>query len=710
MDHAVSDPYSRYSINASDNDIAAIINILYERKMTILFFFCLFVFLSLFYVTQAKKQYVASAKIMLTPADIGNKASTLQTLLSTGKLDIADLLSQVEIIKSPEIVRNLVIDKKLYNDVEFGGATRFLSLEEITIQRQRAIIDNIKNRLSVNPVLGTSIVEISFQSSNAKKASQVVNAIIDVYGQNEDSRAKVRAKTVSDWLAERLETLEKEVRDAEMSLERAREKNNLNLSQSEDSRLIRIELLTKELSIAQAEKAETGATLQEIITAKKGNLRVDAIPNVLGNKVIENFKFEEARLLKRKAVLEQKYGSKHPAMIAFRAEFNGFKSRLDYEIDTIFETLKSQASIAQKRIDALNSEISKYRASYQGDAEQRLEVRNLKTSADTARTLLNSFTKSYLESLQNLKLDKSPIRLISEATPPQTPIFPKKSLIIILSGVTGLFLGMFVALLMERMQSTLQFPEQIEKMISLPVYGVVPYVRFGKNTNAADYILQNPASPLSELMRTLFTTIQLRNPYHKSGGRTLTVTSTLSGEGKTTNAIWLATTAAQNGKKVLLMDADMRRPSVHKAYGIGNSKGLADYLSDRLTLDETIYRKHASGVHIMTSKAIPTHALTLLNSERMETLLRRLQDAYDLIIIDVPTALVFSDSLVMAKMSDKTLYVVESKKTKRDDLQHSVKQFTDMGYKDLCFVMNKVEDRKLSRFMKKAVSYNSKNV
>jgi succinoglycan biosynthesis transport protein ExoP len=710
MNNETSNSFSRYSIETGNNDIAAVLNILYERKYIILLFFLLGFFLSYLYVFQAKEQYSASAKIMLSQTNTASRTgSALQTLLSTGKLDIADLLSQIEVIKSPEILAELIKDQKLFLDPNFAGSSVFNNYDEITTGRQRAIINSVKNNLSITPVLGTSIIEISMKSGSLKKAADIINALIKVYGQKEIERNQKKAEFASDWLAERLEILEEEVRDAEIALENAKEENNLNLASSDDSRLIRIELLTKELSIAQGEKAETEATLGAIKKARSNNLRMDAIPDIVSNKVIENFKFEEARLLKRKAMLEERYGPKHPEMIAFSAEFKGFRERLKSEIETIYLMLGNQVKIDDRRIEGLNNAIAKYRDSYKGDAEQRLKIRNLRTSADTSRALLSNFTKSYLESLQNVKMDRNPIRIIAEAVPSPSPIYPKKSLIVVLSSITGLFLGIFIALVMERIQNTIQTPQQIEKLTSLPVFGLIPKTRFSKHNEASQYITENPASLLSELVRTLFTTIQLRKPHHKNGGRVITLTSTLSSEGKTTTSIWLATIAAQNGKKVLILDADMRRPSLHKAYGIGNSKGLVDYLSDRLPLDETIYKKHPSGVHVMTGKAIPTHALTLLNSERMDTLLRRLKDDYDLIIIDVPTALIFSDALVMAKQSDHTLYVVEANSTKIPDFIDSVKKFTEMGYKDLSFVLNKVEDKKLNRYMKKIIHYNSRN-
>jgi capsular exopolysaccharide synthesis family protein len=201
------------------------------------------------------------------------------------------------------------------------------------------------------------------------------------------------------------------------------------------------------------------------------------------------------------------------------------------------------------------------------------------------------------------------------------------------------------------------------------------------------------------------TIIDIRNPRLKAGGRVITVTSTHTSEGKTTNVVWLAAIAAQAGKKVLVIDADMRRPSVHKKFGIGNSRGLVDYLSNRLPLDETIYKKDGSNVHVMTSKAIPTHALTLLTSERMDSLIRRVREDYDLVILDGPTSHLFSDSLVCAKLSDKTLFVVEWKKTKRDQIVETLKQFKEINYKDIALILNKVDEKKILKIRKQDMAY-----
>lgn len=154
-----------------------------------------------------------------------------------------------------------------------------------------------------------------------------------------------------------------------------------------------------------------------------------------------------------------------------------------------------------------------------------------------------------------------------------------------------------------------------------------------------------------------------------------------------------------------VVDCDLRRPALHKAFGIGNARGLADYLSDRLGLDEIIYRRDPSGVHLVTAKSVPSYSLTLLTSGRMERLIDLLREQYDLVILDAPSSLAFADARVLARMVDQTLYVVAWNRTRRESVTASLKSYADMGYADLALVLNKVDLSEYLRDSAAAVIY-----
>lgn len=687
------DPNSRYAVDVMDNDIAAIINVIKGRIFTILFCFVLSVLLAGIYVVKTKPQYVSFTQFMIETVGTSRGSNIVQMLVAKGKLDIADLLSQVEIIKSPDTITNLIVKEKIFQDEESSGSPDFSDFNSLSLKQQQSIISNVQNRLSVQPVFGTSIVEIKYRSGDPVTAANIANSLVNVYRISEHKISMDKNRNLSKWLSERLSDLKGEVRKSQLKLEEERNKTQTNLSGSGDARLTQIELLTEQLAKSQSDYAVTQAKLDKINDLRKSNGRTDALSDITQNRLIQNLKMTEASLLRKKVILSRHLGVNHPKMIAIQVELDSSRAKLVSEIDTILDVLENKSAIDLQSIETLKNQISDYRLSYQSDAESRIIIHDLETNVETSRALLNNFMASYLESQQRLNINKNPIRVITRATPPLYSSFPQKTLILGLGGITGLFLGIFIALILERIENVFQNTKQIEQYTSIPVYGVLPRARLGKHESVSDHLLSNPASSLAELARSLYMAIKLRDSHQKSGGRVVTVTSTLPNEGKTTTSVWLAITAAQAGEKVLIIDADMRRPSLHKSFGLGNAKGVVDYLSDRLPLDETIYTKHVSGVHVMTGKAIPTHALTLLTSERMENMMRRLRDMYDLVIIDVPTSLVFSDARVVAKMSDKTLYIVEWKKTRRDIVMSSVKQFTDMNYKDLAVVLSKAETK-----------------
>lgn len=627
----------------------------------------------------------------------------IKSQLSSG----LDLLSQAQIIKSFPVIRQLIVDNKLYQNSEFGGSSQFESFEDMAVDQQQEMIAYIQSRFEIHPVAKTSIINLSFQSDDIDVASLIVNALPSAYTKIEETKTKEAAILATEWLSARLDVLRDDVIAAEIELREFQRDNNLMPSEYKVDQRGDIDFLNQKLSELEVDFDETKLILDILRQDGDSKNKFGALGGFLPPELVNNIKSIENKLLQRKELLETRYGSNHPEMIEFQNDFKSFNDKLDQEIEVFEKSLANVAQVQEAQIKKINKKIDDYRLGSQVDVDKRLQIERLQEKIDSARSIFNNFTTTYMQSLQGLSVYQSPIRVISPALKSVEKV-KGRFRVVLWAGITGLFLGIFISLVLGKIQNTIQTSQQIENILGLPVYASLPKVKFSKDVSVTNYILKHPTSALAELMRSFNTSMQLRDPHQKSGGRVVTVTSTHTNEGKTTTAIWLATTAAQSGKKVLVVDADMRRPSLHKAYGLGNARGLADYLSDRLPLEDTIYKKHPSGVHIMTSKAIPTHALTLLGSERMEILLRRVRDAYDLIILDCPTSYVFSDARVMAKLSDKTFYIVEWKKTKRDDLKETVKHYIDMNYDNLSFVLNKVADKKLIHFGGDELSYMDK--
>lgn len=209
-----------------------------------------------------------------------------------------------------------------------------------------------------------------------------------------------------------------------------------------------------------------------------------------------------------------------------------------------------------------------------------------------------------------------------------------------------------------------------------------------KKPDTAAYAVRNPTSIVAEAVRAL----RQKKP------KVVTVTSSFPGEGKTTLSLWMARLAAKSGERVILVDTDLRRPNVHKSIGQSNEHSIVEYLTDKKPLEQIIHKDKLSGADMIYARSVPASALDLVGSAKMDALIERLREDYDLVILDTPACLAVSDARLMASISDQTLYAVSWNTTPREAVAAGVKQFTDMRYEPLAFVLTNVDVKKHVRY------------
>ena len=678
------DPYS-YTERSEKAPLHFFSGLLQSKYKLILCITAVSIMLSIFFAITQKLNYVAVTKVNITT--VGEQINN-NTELRAKTLDIA---SEIEIIKSPELIEALISDQALYKDTDLGGFTDIQNFHDLNPRDQARIIKKTTRNLKVEHDPNGSIVSIFYRHPDPVRAADVANAIVRVYTVREHLKTKSQSQTALDQLAHQLDVLKQDVQLTEKKLADTKEEYNLFEIGNADTRVKEIESLSEQLTAVELALLETYAEMKKIDEAfDKGDFITD--PRFTDATAFENMRAIEDELAAEIKSYEGKYSNEHPRIIALHKEMVEIKQLAIRAMADYAESLDSKRIIELSEIQQIKDQITKLQNSYDNDVEKRVLLENLMTQADTSRELLANLRKTYLETIKTYNDSKRQIRIISKAVPPLEPHKINIMLIIFLGALAGLIFSTIAILVTNKLRNVVYDPTQLEKLTGLPVFGLLPKVKLDKDDTAVSYILKNPSSPLAESIRSLYTTLQLRDPFKKSGARVITITSTGEGEGKTASAVWFANIAAQNGKKVLIIDANLRDPALHKVYNIGNAKGVADYLSDRLPLEDTIYKKHTTGVHLMTGKAIPTHALILLTVDKIEAMMRKLRDTYDIIIFDTPETNLFSDSRILARLSDKVFYIVEWKKTKSESVKECVKQFSDMKYNELAFVLNKVNN------------------
>lgn len=651
-----------------ENDLAALSGILFRRKMTIFLSLAACVLAALTYIYTAAPQYVATTEIMIH-TDGEKIPESTQTLMSPSKAGAMHIRSQAEIMKSPDIIRRTLAVLPLYEHKEFVGQPMKGDFQTFPPAVQDYVIRAISRHLNVKPVIGTAIIAVQFRSQDPVLAAQAANQIVQSYIDRRQDKNKSVNADLTAFVNARADALLEDLRQAEEALRHAHQLGGISAAQSD-------------LQAKQAERLKDDYTrLQQQL------LEIETVPT--DDKILSDYKIREAALKQEKAELAKRYGVKHPAMVAVQAQLNeAANAVLLREAELIrqrqqrAEDMRATMVLMQKKMHELDTEIF-------NNADHDLNIRRLEAEVEAARALYNRFVLSRKEISETPPLQDGATDILYAAIPPAFPAYPQKILMIALSMVTGLFIGVFLALVSESLRKGFYTAEQLEKQTGLPVYATLPKIKsLRENQTVGRFVTTRPADDFSEQIRTLLATLRLTQP-RQGGGQVINITSTTTGEGKTSLASAIANTAAQSGLKVLIIDANMRRPALHKHYDIGHARGLSDYLSDRLPIDDVIYTKHSLNIHIMTTKPVPTHALTLLNSDRTEALLRRMRERYDMTIIDTPSARHFTDARLTAQWSDLTLYVVESAKITHEEVSGVLKSFWNARLTDIALVLNK---------------------
>lgn len=605
----------------------------------------------------------------------------------------ANLQTQVQVLSSPALLEKLAGKLNLYADPEFAGVFE----QNSETGRYDRILRTLSKGLNVELVPGSSVVAVRYSSPSPEKAAMIANTLVDLYLERQITSKFDDASRNAKWMSQRLETLKQDLGQAQHRLDVFAAENDLGAVGDIDLTQRGALGLDDQKSKARAELTALQSTLDRIDEiADKNPEGLEGIEEIATSPTVAALRQNEVAAQTRIAELGMRYGDRHPALLAANRELAQTRASLRAEVQNTVARLQNQKNLLEKQITSVDSQFDAAQGDYRSQSQARVQLSALMADVDSGRRVYEDFLNKYREVLSRADMQSPDGVVISRAPIPTMPDRIGFTLMLALGGVMGLFAGLFAALAAAGMQNVFLNAGELEQACGgYPVYGVVPAAE--NNAGGVRAVIENPAGPLAEAMRSLRMNLRLRaKPLAEDAEKTaqvLSFTSTKPDEGKTTLSVWLAAVAAKAGERVVIVDCDLRRPSLHKSFGIGNAKGLADYLADRLALNDVIHRKDPSGIHLITAKAVPGYALTLLTSGHVERLIRALKEDYDLIILDAPSSLSFADARILSRVADTTLYAVEWNRTRRDLTVASLKQYADMGCTDLALVLNRVDPR-----------------
>lgn len=722
---SLTDRISQQS-SSDEIDLQELLRTLWRRKSVIFSVVAILTALTTLIVFQVAPRYTATTNVIID----GRKSNVvdIESVMTGMSAEMGALLSEVEVIHSSSLIRRVVEKLKLEQDPEFNieiakkswmaslldpesyvphdvlvslGLTEneiLLSEDELTEQTTNRVVKAVQAQLEVGIIGRSQVIAINFTSTNARKASLIANTIADQYIVDQLEAKFEATRRATSWLNDRLGDLRERVETTERAVEDYRETIAASSGQSSSMTQQQISELNSQLILAQADRAEAQARLNQVQRLLSSSSDLASAAEVLNSQLIQRLRDQEAEVLRKVSELESRYGDRHPQMIKARAELTDLRASIEREVRKIAQSLRNEMGVADARVATLRQSLGQLETKNSSQNQAEVRLRELEREANANRLLYENFLNRFKETNNQEDLQQADARIIARAEVPVDPSAPKKKLIIAVALVGSMFLGVVLVFVLEQLDNTFRGAEQIEQMTGIPAIGMVPLLTgtlLGR-TDVGRYPTQKPGSATTESVRSLRTSLMLSNV--DAPPKVVGITSTVPSEGKSTLAAWLAQVAATSGQRVLLVDCDLRRPTVHRTFGVSNENSIVELLANECSLDQAIKKDPESGIYVLPAKNTQANALDLLSSSHMAENLKALRAHFDFIVLDAPPILAVSDAKVIGLMADKMLYVVKWDGTPRALVQSGLKETVESGIDLAGTVLSQVNVKKHSKY------------
>ncbi|MCR9242058.1 MAG: polysaccharide biosynthesis tyrosine autokinase [Rhodobiaceae bacterium] len=666
--------------------------------------------------------YTATAKVLIDTRQ--SNVVDVEAVLSGLSADSSTVDSQVEIIRSQALAFRVIETLDLLSDPEFNGTLRekswLASFNPLSLlqqllpnterneeeQRQAERIATVKaflGRLSVRRTGRTQVISIDFTSDSPRKAESIANSIADAYLLDQLEAKYEAARRATEWLDSRLEDLREQVKSTEETAELFRAAHGLIDADGSTLTEQQLKEINSQLLLARAELDGDRARLSRVRELVNRGSGFDSIAEVLSSEVIRDLRREQSELIRKEAQLRARYGERHPSIIEIKDERRDLDRQIQSEVSRIVVGLENQVAVANTRVKSLERSLAATTATAGEREQDRVRLRELQREANSNRTLYESFLARFKETRQQEDLQEADARIISRATLPVDKSSPRTTLNVVLALVASTMLGVGAAFVREYLDDRFRTPRELEEHLGLPVLATVPLLKdkdlsgteVGKSPHR--FVKAKPLSAYSESFRELQAALALSDVDNPP--KSILITSSLPNEGKTTTAISFATSLVRAGLSVVVVDADLRRPSVQKIIGVERSEfDMIDFLTHSCPLDDALHTSDEGGFQYLATTRQPANPADLLASDAMKELLSKLRQRFDMVIVDSPPVLPVSDSKSLSSQMDKVIFVVKWQDTPKTAAEQSVTKLRDFGGDIAGVVFEQVDMEKQTRY------------
>lgn len=596
-------------------------------------------------------------------------------------IDIKGLLANFDFHK--------VVPATMPGDLEDPEA---LTEAEIFDQVTRSFME----RVTIAPQGKSQLVQVQVEMADAQTAAIAANALANGFIESQLEATMEMSMTATNWMNSRLGELRTKLKDSEDRLQAFREAENLvDVDGVTTISAAELSLTGDRMIDARRQRAEAESQYRQVQTMRGGGWqRLATIPAVLGHPLIQQFKTEQAKAQAKVEELSKRYGPRHPAMTAARSELSAAEGSLKGQVEQIVAGIERNYQLALANENSLRASFNANKSQIQDISRKEFQLRELQREVDGNRALYDTFMTRLKETAATADLETANARVVDPATVPTEPVKPKKTLIVAIAALLALFAGVGLTLLLDALNNTFKSTEEIENRLNIPVLGILPQMKVQERRELARMFTADTDKSFSESIRTIRTGVVLSGMDHPH--KVMVITSSIPGEGKSTVSVNLAFALGQM-ERVLLIDADLRRPTLAKSFEFPvGTPGLANLIAGTARLEECI--QQVDGIDMICAGTVPPNPLELLSSPRFAKAVEVLKNKYDRIIIDSPPTQAVSDAIVLSTFADSLLYVVKSASTHIPLVEKGVGQLLQNNAPVKGIVLNQVDIKKAKRY------------
>jgi len=687
--------------NADEIDLRELVATLIRFKGSIFIVFLIFFVTSIITTLLLRPEYTAKAALEINP---NSQSSIKFETLNQQEISQADefIRTQISAIKSESVALAVADKLDLYGNPEFNGKLKQRGIRstigsvisafspEKTIDKavlEGRIISKFKENIVVANDRRSFVVKVSYTSFDPELSARIVNAIIETYIELDDQKRFNSSSSAKNFLQSEIEGVQAKLERSERELTSyARDRGIVDLENVDNIAKLRLSELGNELASVQSQRIKAQTTF-----AVAKSVSIDAVPEIINQDTIKALKEQLSELNAEHDELSKLFKPAYPKMQQLSAKIQEIKINLTVEKKNILDSLEASFLRLEDEEKLLESAVSDQERKILNLKDKAVSYNILKREWETNRELYTGLLERMKEVSVSSGMERNTAAVIDAARTPLISSSPNLPLNTAIGSFLGLICGVGLAFLLNLLDRTIKSTDELEALIDLPNLGIVPKLEDVSDLSDVDLAsISDPSGLCAESYRSIRTSLMFSTP----GGtpKSIMITSSSGAEGKSSGAINLSIALANNGSRVLLIDADLRKPRLHKVFNVPTSPGLTEAL---VTLDSPkIYSvDQLDNLDFISSGVRPPNPAELLGSDRLTEFIAKMSGDYDIVIFDCSPVLGLADAVVMSARVDSVIYFVAGDDTPKEVIKRSIARLKRVNATILGTILNRVDLR-----------------